>query len=98
MQHERRPFRTSPIRFFVPFPAGGSTDAVARAIQPALEKNLGQPIVIENRPGAGGVLSGVPPAEVLLALGGSIGFIPGPYVTVGINQNVTQPLKGNQNE
>lgn len=44
------------IRFFVPFPAGGSTDAVARAMQPALEKILGQPIIVENRAGAGGTL------------------------------------------
>ena len=49
-------FPDKPIRFYVPFPAGGSTDAVARAIQSALEKNLGQPVVVENRPGAGGVL------------------------------------------
>jgi tripartite-type tricarboxylate transporter receptor subunit TctC len=44
------------IRFFVPFPAGGSTDAVARAMQPALEKILGQTVVVENRAGAGGML------------------------------------------
>src|SRR5687768_2258707 len=37
-------FPDRPIRFFVPFPAGGSTDAVARAMQPALEKILGQPV------------------------------------------------------
>jgi len=45
-----------PLRFFVPFPAGGSTDAVARAMQPALEKILGQNVVVENRAGAGGTL------------------------------------------
>jgi tripartite-type tricarboxylate transporter receptor subunit TctC len=45
-----------PLRFFVPFPAGGSTDAAARAMQPALEKLLGQPVVVENRAGAGGTL------------------------------------------
>jgi tripartite-type tricarboxylate transporter receptor subunit TctC len=45
-----------PIRFFVPFPAGGSTDAVARALGPALEKILGQTVVVENRAGAGGML------------------------------------------
>ena len=49
-------FPNKPIRFLVPFPAGGSTDAVARAMQPALEKILGQPVVVENRPGAGGML------------------------------------------
>jgi len=45
-----------PIRFIVTFPPGGSTDFVARVLQPYLEKALGQPIVIDNRGGAGGVL------------------------------------------
>ena len=45
-----------PFRFFVPFPAGGSTDAVARAMQPALERLFGQTVVVENRAGAGGTL------------------------------------------
>jgi tripartite-type tricarboxylate transporter receptor subunit TctC len=49
-------YPSKPIRFFVPFPAGGSTDAVARALQPALEKILKQPVVVENRTGAGGML------------------------------------------
>jgi tripartite-type tricarboxylate transporter receptor subunit TctC len=44
-----------PIRFIVTFPPGGSTDVVARALQPALEKSLGQSVIVENRPGAGGV-------------------------------------------
>jgi len=43
-----------PIRLIVTFPPGGSTDLLARAMQPYLEKALGQPIVVENRPGAGG--------------------------------------------
>jgi tripartite-type tricarboxylate transporter receptor subunit TctC len=47
-------YPSKPIRFIVPFPAGGSTDAVARAMQPALEKILGQPVVVDNRSGAGG--------------------------------------------
>jgi tripartite-type tricarboxylate transporter receptor subunit TctC len=43
-----------PIRLLVGFAAGGSTDVFARAIAPRLQALLGQPVVIENRPGAGG--------------------------------------------
>src|SRR5437868_14111455 len=55
-QGRAQAFPERSIRFFVPFPAGGSTDAVARAMQPALEKILGQPVVVENKAGAGGML------------------------------------------
>ncbi|MBY0337453.1 MAG: hypothetical protein K2X11_12615 [Acetobacteraceae bacterium] len=51
----------APTRLVVPFPAGGATDAVARIYQPALAAQLGGNVVIENRPGAGGV----PAAEVV---------------------------------
>lgn len=43
-----------PIRFLVPYPPGGGTDVIARIVQPRLQAVLGQPIVIENRGGAGG--------------------------------------------
>jgi len=43
-----------PIKIIVGFPAGGSADIVIRALQPALSESLQQPIVIENRAGAGG--------------------------------------------
>ena len=45
------------IRLIVSFPAGGSSDAMARIVQPGLEKLLGQSIVVDNRPGAGGMLA-----------------------------------------
>ena len=45
-----------PIRFIVPFAAGGLTDVVARIVSPKLSEALGQPIIIENKGGAGGTL------------------------------------------
>jgi len=42
------------IRFIVPYPPGGSTDAIARLVQPTLQEKLGATIVIENRTGASG--------------------------------------------
>jgi tripartite-type tricarboxylate transporter receptor subunit TctC len=47
-------YPAKPIRLVVPFPAGGSLDVVARAIGQKLTEAWGQPVVIDNRPGAGG--------------------------------------------
>jgi tripartite-type tricarboxylate transporter receptor subunit TctC len=51
-----QPYPTQTIRIIVPFPAGGINDTVARLIGPLLQTTLGQPVVIDNRPGASGIL------------------------------------------
>src|SRR3954471_6773758 len=49
-------FPTKPVTLLVTFPAGGPTDIAGRALAEATSKYLGQPVVVENRPGATGTL------------------------------------------
>ena len=50
-------FPARPVRIIVPYPAGGTTDLMARALQEPVQKILGQPLIIENKPGASGVIA-----------------------------------------
>lgn len=49
-------FPTKPIRMIVPFPAGGTTDIVARIVAQRMSESMGQPVLIDNRGGAGGAI------------------------------------------
>jgi tripartite-type tricarboxylate transporter receptor subunit TctC len=78
------------IRLVVGFPPGGSTDPVARIVQPNVERQLGQTLVIENRPGAGstiaiGMVAKAPPDGYLIGLGAAAGF----GISLGVQDNVT---------
>lgn len=50
-------YPNKPIRLIVPFPAGGPSDAAARSLGKALSKSIGQPIIVDNVPGANGAIA-----------------------------------------
>ena len=68
---------TKPVRIVVPFAAGGTTDILARAIAPELQRAFGQPFVVDNKPGAGGNNGAAEvaksPADGLTLLMGTVG-------------------------
>lgn len=75
-----------PVKIIVPFTAGSATDILARVVGEELGRSLGQPFVIENKPGAGGILGtqaakeAAPDGYTLIAAGsGPFGINPGVY-------------------
>lgn len=90
MRAQAQPFPSQPVRWVVPYPPGGSTDTVARTLASQMAPTLGQPVIVENKPGAGSnigtesvirapadghtLLLAVPPLSVNQALYPDLGF------------------------
>jgi tripartite-type tricarboxylate transporter receptor subunit TctC len=80
---------SKPIRFIVPYLAGGTTDLVARTVGEEMSRRLGQPVVIENRPGAGGNI-GMDAVAKAAPDGTTIGF--GAISTNALNAHIYRKM------
>jgi len=83
---QAQPYPTKPVKIIVPFTPGSATDILARLVGDQLSRALGQPFVIENKPGAGGIVGtqaakdAAPDGYTLIAAGsGPFGINPGVY-------------------
>lgn len=83
------PWPSRPIRLIVPFPPAGSTDILAREIALKLQDALGQPVVVENRPGAGGSIGS---AEAARATADGYSLLMGHIGTLAINPSLYSKL------
>jgi tripartite-type tricarboxylate transporter receptor subunit TctC len=80
----QQPYPSKTLRIIVPFPPGGSIDPVARMLAPKLSESLGQPVIVDNRPGANGVIG-----TELLAKAAPDGYT---LVHLGASTHVTNAL------
>jgi tripartite-type tricarboxylate transporter receptor subunit TctC len=75
-------YPTKPIRIVVPFPAGGGTDSMTRSLGEGLSKDLGQPVIVDNKPGAGTVIGNeavarsAPDGHTLLLSTSAVAIVP----------------------
>jgi tripartite-type tricarboxylate transporter receptor subunit TctC len=88
-------YPTHPIRLYVPNPPGGASDTIARIVAPKLGEALGQPVVVENRPGSNGNLSSeltakAPPDGYTLLLGQDSQIVISPHLYKSL---AVDPLK-----
>jgi tripartite-type tricarboxylate transporter receptor subunit TctC len=91
-------YPNKPIKLIVPFPPGGLIDNVARLITPALSIELGQAIVVENKPGAGGNLGAAelakstPDGYTLLMASPPLSISPALYKNLPYNPSSIEPI------
>ena len=83
-------YPNKPLRFIVPYPPGGSTDIAARIIAPKLSERLAQPVIVDNRPGGGGIV-GVDTIAKAAPDGYTIGFGPSGLLTLSVTLQPNLP-------
>lgn len=94
----RADYPNKPIRLIIPFPAGGTTDTIARIVGEALGARIGQPVIPENRPGAGGnvgtalVAQAAPDGYTLAMVGNSFTVNPALYRRMPYDTRAVTPV------
>ncbi|OVZ59144.1 hypothetical protein CDO44_13330 [Pigmentiphaga sp. NML080357] len=89
LQAAAQDYPSRPIQMVVPFAAGGAIDQMARAVGAALSREVGQPVVIENKPGAGGNIGA---AQVAKASPTGYTLLVGTSATHGVNPSLYSQL------
>jgi tripartite-type tricarboxylate transporter receptor subunit TctC len=91
-------FPNKPVKFIVPFSAGSASDILARIIGERLTQSLGQPVIVENRPGAGGTIATAfvakSPADGYTLLVVSAGHVVNPSIYKNLPYDTLQDLSG----
>ena len=94
MAQAAEPYPSKPIQLILPFPPGGSFDPIFRTLSEAASKDLGQPIVIMHKPGAGGVMGTAMLATMPEADGYTISVMHNSVIRAPLVQKVTwDPLQ-----
>lgn len=96
--HAQEAWPTKPITLIVPFAPGGNTDLLARTIAPKLSEKLGQSVIVENRPGAGGTiatteLASAAPDGYTMQIGDISTHAISPYVYKNLTYDPTEDFK-----
>jgi tripartite-type tricarboxylate transporter receptor subunit TctC len=92
-------FPTKPVRVVVPYGPGGAADQLARVVADRLSKTLGQPAIVENKPGAGGIVAAdyvakSPPDGHTIFLASFASFVSNPLLTPDLPYEVDRDFEG----
>jgi tripartite-type tricarboxylate transporter receptor subunit TctC len=89
LAHAQEDFPSKPVKMIVPFPAGGTADALPRILGEKLRDKWGQPLIVENRPGAGGNIGA---EAVARAEADGYTLLASPPGPIAINQSLYKKL------